>query len=333
MHVPPLSINQSIDWIMGIAYDGKFNAHYKHLHPVIKQRLLELKHGDMPRWQKALQAFLSQSGDVETTRACINQPIVTVQQHLPPTPDTYRQLHALSPWRKGPFQIANIHINSEWRSDMKWCRIAPFLPSLQGKTVLDIGSGNGYYALRMLGIGARHVLGVDPSLLLLYQFAAIKHKALPAWIVPTTFEYIRAHLPRFDCLFSMGVLYHRPDWIEHLHHMHQQLSPSGHVVLETIVLPQKYSVESIYPAPNNRYAQMNNVWSIHKADVIIQALKQQGFSDIIALPPYRTTPAEQRQTAWMRFHSLPQFIDETQCRTIEGYPAPIRQCFIAQKAA
>ena len=46
---------------------------------------------------------------------------------------------------------------------------------MRGKRVLDVGCGNGYYMLRMLGAGAEHVIGVDPVLLFLAQFQAIIH--------------------------------------------------------------------------------------------------------------------------------------------------------------
>ena len=50
-----------------------------------------------------------------------------------------KELKKLQPWRKGPFNLFGIDVDSEWRSDMKWDRIAPHLPSLKGQCVLDIG--------------------------------------------------------------------------------------------------------------------------------------------------------------------------------------------------
>ena len=54
-------------------------------------------------------------------------------------------LLALHPWRKGPIQLGPTFIDTEWRSDWKWDRIASYLPSLQDTTVLDVGCGNGYH--------------------------------------------------------------------------------------------------------------------------------------------------------------------------------------------
>ena len=52
---------------------------------------------------------------------------------------------------KGPFQINDISIDSEWLSNEKWERFKELNISLDGKNILDVGSGNGYYAFRMLG--------------------------------------------------------------------------------------------------------------------------------------------------------------------------------------
>ena len=72
-------------------------------------------------------------------------------------------LRALRPWRKGPYRIADVVLDTEWRSDWKWERIRSSLASLSGRLVLDVGCGNGYYCWRMAGEGARQVIGIDPE--------------------------------------------------------------------------------------------------------------------------------------------------------------------------
>ena len=46
----------------------------------------------------------------------------------------------------------SIDIDTEWRSDLKWNRIAGAV-DFSRKTVLDVGCGNGYYGWRMLHSG------------------------------------------------------------------------------------------------------------------------------------------------------------------------------------
>ena len=78
-----------------------------------------------------------------------------------------------SPWRKGPFSLFNIQIDSEWRSNLKWNRLSNHISPLKDKTVLDVGCGNGYLH-HMFKRGAKRVLGIDPSVKFVYQFYAIK---------------------------------------------------------------------------------------------------------------------------------------------------------------
>ena len=79
----------------------------------------------------------------------------------------------LLPWRKGPFRINDLLIDSEWNSDMKWKRFQALKINLKDKSVLDVGSGNGYYAFRMLGMKAKQILCLEPNLMQVSQIAAI----------------------------------------------------------------------------------------------------------------------------------------------------------------
>ena len=116
------------------------------------------------------------------------------------------RLKILHPWRKGPFDLFGIHIDTEWRSDWKWERVLPHLQSLKGRRVLDVGCGNGYYALRMWGAGAELVVGIDPSAVFVMQFAALL-RYLPepnVYVLPLGIEQLPSRLLTFDTVFSMG---------------------------------------------------------------------------------------------------------------------------------
>ncbi len=75
---------------------------------------------------------------------------------------------------------------------------------LQGKRVLDVGCGNGYYQWRMLGAGASLVLGVDPNWLFHCQFQALRRYLpdLPTWHLPLTLEELPVLDGGFDTVFS-----------------------------------------------------------------------------------------------------------------------------------
>lgn len=239
-------------------------------------------------------------------------------------------LQGLIPWRKGPFHLFGVHIDTEWRSDWKWQRVSPHI-DLQGKRVLDVGCGNGYYQWRMLGAGARSVVGVDPNWLFFCQFLAMKHYLpdLPAWHLPFALEDLPEKLEGFDTVFSMGVLYHRRSPIDHLLALKDCLRRGGELVLETLVVDGDVNTVLV---PEDRYAQMRNVWFLPSVPALELWLRRAGFTDVRSVDISRTSVEEQRATEWMRYQSLPDFLDpDDHSRTVEGLPAPLRATLVARK--
>lgn len=170
------------------------------------------RHGDLPAWQAAIDR-LPIPADTEARYA--DTVAVTGTLNNAQHEQLRDCLMALVPWRKGPFEICGTTIDTEWRSDWKWQRIAPQI-DLVGAHVLDVGGGNGYYGWRMLDAGASSVIGVDPTLLFVAQFQAIDAFINDPRIsvAPLALEDLApladAEL-EFDTVFSMGVLYHRRD--------------------------------------------------------------------------------------------------------------------------
>lgn len=240
-------------------------------------------------------------------------------------------LQGLIPWRKGPFEICGIHVDTEWHSDWKWDRIRPHIDPLENKLVLDVGCGNGYHMWRMLGMGAKRVIGVDPSPRFSIQFEMLKKlmPEQPVHLVPCAMEDIPRPLEVFDSVFSMGVLYHRKSPLDHLYELRDALKPGGQLILETLVLKGD---EHQCLIPGDRYAKMRNVWFIPSSKMLTLWLNRIGFNDIRIVDETPTTVEEQRATEWMRFESLPDFLDpHDHNRTIEGYPAPLRATLVAHK--
>ncbi|MGB0514517.1 MAG: tRNA 5-methoxyuridine(34)/uridine 5-oxyacetic acid(34) synthase CmoB, partial [Wenzhouxiangellaceae bacterium] len=239
-------------------------------------------------------------------------------------------LRALIPWRKGPLRLGGLNIDTEWRSDWKWDRVAPHL-DLAGARVLDIGAGNGYFGWRMLDAGASVVIGCDPTLLFWHHFKAIEHFAGPSphVLLPLKFEQLPADAG-FDAVFSMGVLYHRRDPLEHLLRIRDHLRPNGRLVLETLILPGDGDDEL---DPPDRYANMRNVHRLPTATRLRRWLAETGYGPIRILDPVQTTPEEQRSTEWMPFHSLANALTADQGATVEGHPPPLRTVAVAQVGA
>lgn len=246
--------------------------------------------------------------------------------------DLEATLRALGPWRKGPFVVFGIHVDAEWRCDMKWQRVAPHLAPLDGRTVLDVGCGNGYYCLRMLGAGAGLVVGLEPNPRFALQFEALRRlmPPVPASVLPLRLEDLPDGVNQFDTVFSMGVLYHRRSAARHLESLFSRLAAGGQLVLETLTLPEGSGQLLV---PRERYANMRNVWAIPAKTTLLQWVRQAGFEAAEIVSTDKTTSEEQRATTWMPGHSLLQALArDDDALTVEGYPAPRRSVVIATKA-
>lgn len=240
-------------------------------------------------------------------------------------------LRNLMPWRKGPFSLYGVSIDTEWRSDWKWERVLPHISPLAGRTVLDVGCGSGYHMWRMLGAGAQLVVGIDPMQLFLCQFEAVR-KLLGndqrAHLLPLGIEQL-PELKAFDTVFSMGVLYHRRSPLDHLFQLKNQLVSGGELVLETLVVEGD---DQQVLVPGERYAQMRNVYFIPSTGALKNWLEKCGFVDVRIADYSLTSTEEQRRTSWMTSESLAEFLDPNDpTKTVEGYPAPLRAVLVATK--
>ncbi len=276
------------------------------LEPLIAERLCDEAHGDFSHWRRALEGVIA--GDETMLR---------------------QQLLQLAPWRKGPFRVGGVDIDSEWRSDRKWQRCAGAIEPLEGRTVLDVGSGNGFYALQMRDAGATAVIGIDPTLLYVMQFLAVRHfdRDGRVFVLPLRLEELPAGPRVFDTTFSMGVLYHQRSPLEHLRQLRGTLRPGGQLVLETLFIP---GADSYASTPEDRYARMRNVWLLPTIAELTTWLRRSGFRNVEIVDESITTTDEQRSTEWMSFESLAEALDaDDPSRTVEGWPAPRRVVAVA----
>ena len=204
-------------------------------------------------------------------------------------------LQGLMPWRKGPFRFGPVFIDTEWRSDWKWDRLAPHVSDLSGRTVLDVGCGNGYHLWRMRQTGAHCVLGIDPSLLYVKQFEATQRfvQDSAVQLLPLPMHALPQGMHVFDTVFSMGVLYHRRHPDEHLQELKCALCADGELVLETLVIPG--DDDKTLPL-TGRYANMRNIYELPTTTRLIRWLSEAGFTDIEVVDVTPTSRQEQRAT-------------------------------------
>lgn len=302
----------------------------KKLPDQIAAGLNEKRFGDLPGWKASLAKLPEVSTQVIELNDCVR--IGSSEDCDETTRAAIKvALQELIPWRKGPYFIHDIHIDTEWRSDWKWDRVLPHLAPLKDRLILDVGCGNGYHCWRMLGAGAKRVIGIDPSPRFIVQFHMVKHFAgahHPVDVLPLGIEDLPEKLQAFDTVFSMGVFYHRRSPMDHLLELKNALRPGGQLVLETLVIEGGLGDTLL---PEGRYGMMNNVWFLPSCDTMLSWLRKMGYQNPRVVDVCPTTTEEQRATDWMRFHSLPEFLhpDNSQF-TIEGHPAPIRAVFVAE---
>ncbi len=288
------------------------------------------RYGDLAVWLSALQAL----PDVQASETHLTHEVsiglpsdCSAEQQA----QLDEQLRALRPWRKGPYTIFGTALDTEWRSDWKWDRLLPHISPLKNRWVLDVGCGNGYHCWRMLGEGAKRVLGIDPSPRFIVQFYMLKKymQAAAVDILPVGIQDLPANLQSFDTTFSMGVLYHRRSPMDHLTQLRDTLKPGGELVLETLIIDGALGDTLV---PEGRYAKMNNVWFIPSAPTLISWLQKCGFDDVRCVDSTVTSTEEQRATDWMNFQSLADFLDPNDTHlTVEGHPAPMRGIFVAKR--
>ena len=298
----------------------------------LKQQLVERfaidAHGKMPAWQTALAAL----PDIESCQVELHGEVVIAtdtdlsEEDLTAMTEQLKHFH---PWRKGPYQLFGVHINTEWRSDWKWERVSSHITSLVGRKVLDVGGGNGYHGWRMQGDGAELVVGIDPTRVFAMQYLVMQRyiKSTRHFVLPVGIEDLPAKLSCFDTVFSMGVLYHRRSPLDHLFELRSCLRSGGELVLETLIV--EGDVDRVL-MPSGRYAKMRNVWFIPSIDTMCLWLERCGFKNTRCVDVNTTSLDEQRQTEWMTFESLADFLDPNdRSKTVEGYAAPTRATFIA----
>lgn len=237
--------------------------------------------------------------------------------------EVYSKAKELVPWRKGPFKINDLFIDSEWRSNIKFDLLKEhFKDLLKDKIVADVGCNNGYYMFKMLEYGAKKIIGFDPSEHCYKQFCFL-NSLINSDIVFERLgvENLINYKHRFDVIFCLGVLYHRSDPINTLKQLKQSLNPSGVLFLDTIYIE---SDEEIALCPKNSYAKMSNVYFLPSIKALQNWCERAKFKNFTILSKKSTDTDEQRKTEWINSHSLEDFLSKDGQKTIEGYESPKR---------
>lgn len=250
--------------------------------------------------------------------------VVEISANLNPAQreETLQTALNLRSWRKGPFKIDDILIDSEWRSFVKFNLLAPHM-DLADKVVGDIGCNNGYYLFRMLPQRPKKLIGFDPGVMSFLQFKFIDAFARS----DIEYELLGVeHLPhygvKFDVLFCLGVLYHRSDPVRTLKELKGALNAGGELFLDTMYLDMEGDFAL---SPKNTYSKIPNIYFVPTISALLNWCERANFKDAQILAAKPTDAHEQRKTEWILGQSLGDFLDLVDpTRTVEGYPAPKR---------
>jgi tRNA (mo5U34)-methyltransferase len=228
----------------------------------------------------------------------------------------------MMPWRKGPFDLFGLFIDTEWQSNLKYNFLRPYF-NLHGKKVADIGCNNGYYMFRFLEDAPSKVVGFDPSALFKSQFDLVNHYIKSDIVYELLgVEHLPFYEEKFDVIFCLGVLYHRSDPIAMLKTLRQGLEEGGEIYLDTFIIEGD---EAYALCPSESYSKITNVYFVPTLKALENWCLRAGFKSFEVLGTVRTTSDEQRKTEWIESQSLEDFLDpDDSSKTVEGYPAPIR---------
>lgn len=244
--------------------------------------------------------------------------------------DLKKRLLDLSPWRKGPFDIAGINVDAEWRSELKWDRVLPAVKNMEGRRVCDIGANSGYYMYRMLDQNPELVVGLDPTVKYYLQFLALQKLTAPNTLhyEPFGLEEL-IHYPKFfDTIFCMGILYHHRDPVSILRMINESMVKGGQLIVESQGIPGDGPFALF---PEKTYAKVKGTYFVPTATCLVNWLKKSYFEDIEVFYVSEMSSEEQRPTEWMTRQSYSDFVDENTQLTVEGYPAPVRIFVSAHK--
>lgn len=230
---------------------------------------------------------------------------------------------ALKPWRKGPFRINELFIDSEWQSFVKFNLLKPYLNEISGKIVADVGCNNGYYLFKMLEFNPKKLIGFDPSMRTFLQFKFVNALAQTSIIYELLgVQDLPNYAFKFDVIFCLGVIYHRSDPVKMLKELKMSLNKGGVVFLDTLYIDGEREIALV---PRQTYSKISNIHFVPSVTALRNWCERAGFSCFKVLTTKKTESFEQRKTAWSEGYSLQDFLNPNdENLTCEGYEAPKR---------
>lgn len=160
------------------------------------------------------------------------------------------------------------------KDDYPWFYLSHYI-SDNNQYILDAGCGNGKYCDLLVGLGYKHVYGID-------LFSEKKFTGRNFNYFSDSMDSTRFQDNFFDIVFSNSVIYHLPDLTKTLNEINRILKPGGIVILTGHT---KYSLFTLYRKiklffNSNQYSNLSGV-KFRKTDTYVELLRRSGFQILI----------------------------------------------------
>lgn len=180
---------------------------------------------------------------------------------------------------EGDIKTREFDIQSPGYNTFKWSRLIPILQKidLTEKTVLDVGSSDGFYSIGCAQMGARSVLGIEID-----ELRVKRAKLMKEVLEVDNVEFINKSLydfknEKFDVVMGLGLLHRIPDMVTFL----QQASE----MTDTLILEYKsFQSEDDCCYDGKEQMKVNKYNKLHQVptDLYVEnRLRELGFNSFL----------------------------------------------------
>jgi tRNA (mo5U34)-methyltransferase len=177
--------------------------------------------------------------------------------------DLIRRAAEVDPWLQGPFLLGgDLVIGGAWRTDLRWNTLGEHLPAtIEGASVLDVGSNAGYDPFMFRQRGAGRVVGCEPfEFIRQARFLESLYKSGVEFLPLAWQELDPEKLGTFDIVHCHGVLYHELNPVALLQRLHEMLAPEGTLLFGSMMLGDPELSEYARFVPGEYYGDPTWWW-------------------------------------------------------------------------
>ena len=172
------------------------------------------------------------------------------------------EIQRLSPWLQGPFYLGgDVVIEGTSRDDERWNALAPYLPDITGRRLLDVGADAGYDSFMFKMLGASEVIACAP-------FGLVSQSRFLETVYQSGVRFEEIGWQRldpevhgtFDLVHCNGVLHHEPNPLGMLHRLRSMLAEDGVLLLGSMMLADPTQAEYARFAGNEHERDPRRWW-------------------------------------------------------------------------